>query len=105
MLFVLLQASVTTFHATTCMSSLGPVPVQLTYQKPTGILMCLKNIIQHEGVTKLFRGLGPTLIGIAPSRAIYFSCYAKAKKTLNQSGWVSPESKVVHMLASCSAGT
>ncbi|KXJ26517.1 solute carrier family 25 member 36-A [Exaiptasia diaphana] len=99
-----LQASVATFHTTTCISSIGPVPLQLTYQKPTGILMCLKNIVQNEGFTKLFRGLGPTLIGIAPSRAIYFSCYATAKRTLNQSGWVSPESKVVHMLSSCSAG-
>jgi solute carrier family 25 protein 33/36 len=66
--------------------------------------MCLKNIIQNEGVLALFRGLGPTLIGIAPSRAIYFSFYATAKKKFNKSGWVTPESKMVHMMSACSAG-
>lgn len=104
-IFIVFQSSVTTFHTTTCgVSGVGTVPLQVSYQRPTGILMCLKNIIQYEGVPALFRGLGPMLIGIAPSRAIYFSFYATAKNKFNRSGWMVPESKTVHMLSACSAG-
>ena len=52
----------------------------------------------------LFRGLGPNLVGVAPSRAIYFGMYATAKTTLNKSGLIQSDSKLVHMAAACSAG-
>ncbi|EDO49787.1 predicted protein [Nematostella vectensis] len=98
-----LQSSVPTFYTTTtCMSNVGTV--QVTYQKPSGVITCLQSIIRNEGVTALFRGLGPSLVGVAPSRAIYFSFYATAKSSLNKSGWVKPDSKKVHMLSACSAG-
>ena len=75
------------------------------YSKPAGILSCLRHIIEVEGMGALFKGLGPTLVGVAPSRALYFSVYAKAKHTLNESGFVLPDSKFVHVGAACSAGT
>uniref|UniRef100_A0A8D2IPA6 Solute carrier family 25 member 33 n=1 Tax=Varanus komodoensis TaxID=61221 RepID=A0A8D2IPA6_VARKO len=59
-------------------------------------------ILEKEGVRSLFRGLGPNLIGVAPSRAIYFAAYAGAKEKLNMV--LVPESKKVHMLSAACAG-
>uniref|UniRef100_A0A8D2IQJ3 Solute carrier family 25 member 33 n=1 Tax=Varanus komodoensis TaxID=61221 RepID=A0A8D2IQJ3_VARKO len=60
-------------------------------------------ILEKEGVRSLFRGLGPNLIGVAPSRAIYFAAYAGAKEKLNMV--LVPESKKVHMLSAACAAT
>lgn len=79
--------------------------MEIGYSRPVGILSCLRHIIEAEGLRALFKGLGPTLVGVAPSRALYFSVYAKAKHTLNRSGVVLPDSKFVHVGAACSAGT
>ncbi|CAL1571596.1 unnamed protein product [Knipowitschia caucasica] len=35
---------------------------------PPGPLHCLKMIMEKEGPRSLFRGLGPNLVGVAPSR-------------------------------------
>ena len=78
--------------------------MEISYSRPAGILSCLRHIMEAEGMRALFKGLGPTLVGVAPSRALYFSVYAKAKYTLNRSGIVSPDSKFVHIGAACSAG-
>lgn len=78
--------------------------MEISYSRPVGIMSCLKHIIQTEGMGALFKGLGPTLVGVAPSRAFYFTVYAKAKHTLNKSGVVLPESKFVHTGSACSAG-
>jgi solute carrier family 25 protein 33/36 len=42
-------------------------------------------IVRDEGVRGLFKGLGPNLVGVAPSRAIYFWAYSTAKKNVNAS--------------------
>ena len=73
-------------------------------ERPAGIFSCLRHIVQTEGITALFKGLGPTLVGVAPSRATYFSVYAKAKKVLNQSGLTAKDSKLVHVGSACIAG-
>ena len=78
--------------------------MEISVPRPVGILSCLRHIIQTEGVAALFKGLGPTLVGVAPSRALYFSVYAKAKHALNNSGVVPPDSKFVHVGSACSAG-
>ncbi|KPP59298.1 solute carrier family 25 member 33-like [Scleropages formosus] len=49
----------------------------------------------HEGPGSLFRGLGPNLVGVAPSRAIYFATYSKSKEALN--GIFVPNTGIVHM--------
>ena len=91
-----------------CPSATGPVgwtiPVDIGYSRPVGILSCLRHIFETEGMRALFKGLGPTLVGVAPSRALYFSVYAKAKYTLNRSGVLLPDSKFVHVGAACFAG-
>ncbi|XP_040048635.1 solute carrier family 25 member 33 [Gasterosteus aculeatus] len=60
-----------------------------------GLLQVLRSILEKEGPRSLFRGLGPNLVGVAPSRAIYFAAYSKAKETFN--GLFVPNSGVVHM--------
>ena len=50
-----------------------------------GVVQCLKHIIDTEGPRGLFRGLGPNLVGVAPSRAIYFFTYSTAKRNINGS--------------------
>uniref|UniRef100_A0A8D3D580 Solute carrier family 25 member 36a n=1 Tax=Scophthalmus maximus TaxID=52904 RepID=A0A8D3D580_SCOMX len=64
---------------------------------PPGPLHCLKLILEREGPRSLFRGLGPNLVGVAPSRAIYFAAYSTAKEKLN--GVLEPDSTQVHMVS------
>ncbi|XP_068136837.1 solute carrier family 25 member 36 [Hyperolius riggenbachi] len=67
-----------------------------------GPLHCLKMILQKEGPRSLFRGLGPNLVGVAPSRAIYFAAYSSCKERLNH---VFPaDSTQVHMVSAGAAG-
>ncbi|XP_077870035.1 solute carrier family 25 member 36-A-like [Saccoglossus kowalevskii] len=104
-----LQSSSATFHRPVYLPSLSPagnVAQLCTCINPRpssmGILMCLRHIIETEGLPALFKGLGPNLVGVAPSRAIYFCAYDTAKKYLNNR--ISPESKKVHMLSAMCAG-
>ncbi|XP_029700353.1 solute carrier family 25 member 36-A-like isoform X2 [Takifugu rubripes] len=69
---------------------------------PPGPLHFLKLILEKEGPRSLFRGLGPNLIGVAPSRAIYFAAYSTAKEKLN--GVLEPDSTQVHMVSAGMAG-
>lgn len=48
-----------------------------------GVLQCLRHIFVNEGVAGLFKGLGPNLMGVFPSRAIYFWAYSTAKRNVN----------------------
>ncbi|ESO12299.1 hypothetical protein HELRODRAFT_63609, partial [Helobdella robusta] len=65
-----------------------------------------RHIITTEGYRALFKGLMPTLIGVAPSRAIYFTTYDHCKKTYTS--WMAPNSNyeysLVHLLSAASAG-
>ncbi|CAK7312299.1 Solute carrier family 25 member 36 [Vulpes lagopus] len=67
-----------------------------------GPLHCLKVILEKEGPRSLFRGLGPNLVGVAPSRAIYFAAYSNCKEKLN--GIFDPDSTQVHMISAAMAG-
>ncbi|CAG9865214.1 unnamed protein product [Phyllotreta striolata] len=66
------------------------------------ILQCLKHIVQHEGPLALFKGLGPNLVGVAPSRAVYFCTYSQAKAFWN--GILPPDSPIVHVCSASCAG-
>lgn len=50
------------------------------------IFIISRHIIHTEGPRALFKGLGPNLVGVAPSRAIYFGTYAQSKRGLNNLG-------------------
>ncbi|XP_074857888.1 solute carrier family 25 member 33-like [Carettochelys insculpta] len=67
-----------------------------------GVFQLMRAILEKEGISSLFRGLGPNLVGVAPSRAIYFAAYAGAKEKLN--AVFVPESKKVHVLSAICAG-
>ncbi|KAK2727260.1 hypothetical protein QYM36_007938 [Artemia franciscana] len=60
------------------------------------------HIISQEGPHALFKGLGPTLLGVAPSRAIYFWTYSSSKKLFNE--FLSPDSHQVHLLSAACGG-
>lgn len=51
----------------------------------------------------LWRGLGPNLVGVAPSRAIYFCSYSQMKKALTTK-LSFPEGPFVHILSASWAG-
>nr|CAD7573026.1 unnamed protein product [Timema californicum] len=65
-----------------------------------GLVQCLRHIVEHEGPRALFKGLGPNLVGVAPSRAIYFCAYSQSKSFLNSV--LTPDTAIVHVCsASC----
>ncbi|XP_065215023.1 solute carrier family 25 member 36 [Planococcus citri] len=67
-----------------------------------GLVQCIKNIIEHEGPRSLFRGLGPNIVGVAPSRAIYFCAYSQSKKFFNEI--LTPDTAAVHIFSASFAG-
>jgi len=70
-----------------------------------GVWACLMHIWKHEGAKGLYRGLGPNLVGVAPSRAIYFWSYSTTKKNLNNSlPKVNRDTPFVHVVSAASAG-
>uniref|UniRef100_A0A8C4R4I7 Solute carrier family 25 member 36b n=1 Tax=Eptatretus burgeri TaxID=7764 RepID=A0A8C4R4I7_EPTBU len=67
-----------------------------------GPILCLKNILEKEGPRSLFRGLGPNLVGVAPSRAIYFAAYSFSKD--KWSHVFESETTAVYMCSAACAG-
>lgn len=83
-------------HTTT-----ASTPVRTTM----GVWACLRHIWVHEGPRGLFRGLGPNLVGVAPSRAIYFWSYSTTKKGLNRRlPKPNRDTPFVHVVSAASAG-
>lgn len=46
----------------------------------TGAVDALRTIVRTEGLTALYKGLLPTLVGVAPYAAINFATYDLTKK-------------------------
>lgn len=68
------------------------------------ICKCFGTVVRNEGWRALFKGLGPNLIGISPSRAIYFSTYSKVKSILNKSYANYSGHPLVHTTSAACAG-
>lgn len=68
-----------------------------------GTLTALHSIYAIEGLPALWKGVGATVVGVMPSRAIYFSTYAKAKHTLIDLNH-GREGSLVHLSAAATAG-
>ncbi|NXA05905.1 S2533 protein, partial [Sapayoa aenigma] len=89
-----------------CLSEVQLPGMTVKLMNPTppspGVLKLLRAILEKEGMRALFRGLGPNLAGVAPSRAIYFATYSAVKEKLN--AVFVPECKKVHILAAACAG-
>jgi len=70
-----------------------------------GVFQCLKMIFMNEGIAGLFKGLGPNVMGVFPSRAIYFGAYSTAKSNLNASiPKANRDSPFVHVTSAATAG-
>ncbi|KAK0094186.1 hypothetical protein PV326_011620 [Microctonus aethiopoides] len=69
---------------------------------PPGLIHCLKYIVKYEGIRALFKGLGPNLVGVAPSRAIYFCTYSQSKGFFNS--FLPSDSPLVHVCSASCAG-
>lgn len=77
-------------------------PAVTTVTQPAGLVRSLFAIVEREGVLALFKGLGPNLVGVAPSRAIYFCAYQNAKLFFNQR--LPVDSSGVHVAAAVTGG-
>ncbi|KAK9766862.1 Pyrimidine nucleotide transporter, mitochondrial [Basidiobolus ranarum] len=63
----------------------------------------LKSIRYHEGIRGLFQGLGPSLVGVVPARAINFAAYGNGKRILTEMNG-GKESSIIHLTAAATAG-
>jgi solute carrier family 25 protein 33/36 len=62
-------------------------------------------IFANEGMPGLFKGLGPNLMGVAPSRAIYFWTYSTVKRNMDASLPKSNrDTPFVHVISAAAAG-
>lgn len=68
------------------------------------LIRFVRNIIETEGTKALFKGLAPNLVGVAPSRALYFCAYTKTKDYLNENFASSPDAMPVHAASAMAAG-
>ncbi|KAG8834259.1 hypothetical protein FRC17_009268 [Serendipita sp. 399] len=64
----------------------------------------LRDIFRNEGVPALFKGLGPTLVGVIPARSINFFTYGNGKQIIAQQLNDGKESAAVHLSAAAFAG-
>lgn len=71
-------------------------------QSSPGLVQCLRHIVKTEGTKALFKGLGPNIVGVAPSRAIYFCTYSQTKVFFN--GILPSDSPLVHVCSAFCAG-
>ncbi|XP_053315297.1 solute carrier family 25 member 36 [Spea bombifrons] len=98
-----LQSSSVTFYISDVqLNTVNGASVNRVARVSPGPLLCLKMILQKEGMRSLFRGLGPNLVGVAPSRAIYFAAYSSCKERLNHV--FTADSTQVHMVSAGAAG-
>ncbi|RKP07006.1 mitochondrial carrier domain-containing protein, partial [Thamnocephalis sphaerospora] len=63
----------------------------------------LGSIYRQEGAGALFKGLGPNLVGVIPSRAIQFAVYGNGKRLLTELNG-GKESSLIHLVSAATAG-
>nr|XP_033814273.1 solute carrier family 25 member 36 [Geotrypetes seraphini] len=96
------SSSITLYISEVQLTTLNGASVNRVTRVSPGPLHCLRMILQKEGPRSLFRGLGPNLVGVAPSRAIYFAAYSGCKERLNHV--LTADSTPVHMVSAGVAG-
>lgn len=89
--------------------------IQITQRGATGVVLrgllhfvdtsrLLMEIAAREGTGALFKGLGPTLVGVIPARAINFYTYGNGKRIIAEHWHGGAESPLVHLSAAALAG-
>ncbi|GLI63697.1 hypothetical protein VaNZ11_006746 [Volvox africanus] len=94
--------------------------LQVTKASSTTITDGIRTIIAHEGVSGMYKGLGPTLLALLPNWAVYFVVYDSLKRRLGAvasqpaaggtgasvvgSGGGGVSSPLTHMAAAAGAG-
>ena len=76
---------------------------QSIYQHFKGVIDIIIMTSRQEGIGALWKGLGPTLVGVVPARSIYFGVYTKSKNIYGN--WNGSETSLVHMSSALTAGT
>lgn len=75
----------------------------LTHFKET--CMIIGSVYRNEGPRALFKGLGPSLVGVIPARSINFFTYGYSKDVLKQFDYFQgQETSFLHLLAGINAG-
>ncbi|KAF5391755.1 hypothetical protein D9757_001662 [Collybiopsis confluens] len=64
----------------------------------------LRNIYREESPRALFKGLGPTLVGVIPARSINFFTYGNGKQVIANTFNDGQENSYVHLVAAAIAG-
>lgn len=64
----------------------------------------MKTVYKVEGARSLFKGLGPNLVGVIPSRSINFFTYGLGKDIISRKLNNGNEATWVHLLAAANAG-
>ena len=65
-----------------------------------GLTDALRQVVRHEGVSALYKGLAPTLVGIAPFAALNFAAYDLAKSWAYDQGQLPQRQEVNLVLGS-----
>lgn len=67
-------------------------------------MTCSRDIYVHESPRALFKGLGPTLVGVVPARSINFFTYGNGKQVIANTFNDGVENSFVHLGAAATAG-
>lgn len=95
-------------QATMSISSHNPFviirPVKAMIGHVNGTVQVLKSMAIEEGVGALWKGVGATIVGVVPARAIYFSTYHRGKHWLSEAMHLPETDARVHLGAAALAG-
>lgn len=99
-----LQSSVyRDLYVSSTVNSKSPITNVLTHFKETCHI--LHSVYKVEGPRALFKGLGPSLVGVIPARSINFFTYGYSKDLLKGLDYFQgQESSFLHLLAGINAG-
>lgn len=70
----------------------------------SGTVQVVRQVAVNEGIAALWKGIGATIVGVMPARAVYFSAYTKGKHVLGEFNNGNENSPYVHLGAAALAG-
>lgn len=88
-------------NSASIVGSNGSSLLSTTLNPVTQTFSYLKQVYRFEGFSSLYKGLGPALFGVVPSRALYFFIYETTKDFLSKTRL--SDGSCTHMLSALSA--